>query len=160
MKLTTKELVLVSVCIALTVIGSMIKIPSPFGTVALDSAPAFLAAFLFGPVFGAIVAFFGHMLTALNVGMPLTVLIHLLIATQMAIVCSIAGLIYKKGYFVLALISGFLLNGVVAPATFIIIPQFGMPFFTAMIVPLLLGVGINLAVAAIIVRTLRGRVRL
>ena len=37
-----KRMVLMALFMALSVIGAMIKIPSPTGTVALDSAPGFL----------------------------------------------------------------------------------------------------------------------
>ncbi len=160
LEITTKQLVLVSMFIALSFVGSLIKIPSPFGTVALDAAPAFLAAIVLGPIFGACVAFLGHIVTAINVGMPLTVLIHLLIAVEMAIVCGVVGLIYKKGYLKLALFTGLLLNGVAAPALFIAIPQFGIPFFMVMFVPLLLGAAVNIVICALIVRALKGSVYL
>ena len=41
-----------AVFIALSVVGAFIKIPSPIGSMALDSFPALLAAALLGPVAG------------------------------------------------------------------------------------------------------------
>jgi riboflavin transporter len=149
-KLKTIQLVTMGMFIALAMVGSFIKIPSLFGTVALDTAPAFLAALLLGPIVGGIVAFTGHLLTSLNVGLPLTLPIHLLIAAEMALICIVVGFIYKKGRLKLALFVGLLLNGVGAPA---------LPFFTAMVVPLLIGSAVNLIIAWVLVRTLKGRVR-
>ncbi|UTW69819.1 hypothetical protein KHA80_02290 [Anaerobacillus sp. HL2] len=77
---------------------------------------------------GAIVGFMGHMVTSLNVGFPLSIPIHLLIGIEMAIICGTIGIIYKKGNLLLALILVLLLNGVAAPASFIMLPQFGLPF--------------------------------
>ncbi|UTW69820.1 hypothetical protein KHA80_02295 [Anaerobacillus sp. HL2] len=37
----SRKIVILGMFIALSVIGSFIKIPSPIGTVALDAAPAF-----------------------------------------------------------------------------------------------------------------------
>lgn len=158
-RLESRKITILGMFIALSIVGSFIKIPSPFGTVALDSAPAFLAAFLLGPIYGALVGFMGHMLTSLNAGFPLSVPIHLLISIEMALVCVVIGVIYKKGYLILALIIGVVLNGVVLPASFILIPQFGVPFFVAMIIPLLIGSAINLIVAGTLVRYLKGRVK-
>ena len=42
-----KKIARVGILIALCVVGALIKIPSPTGSVALDAAPAFLAAFAF-----------------------------------------------------------------------------------------------------------------
>lgn len=158
-KFESRKIVILGMFIALSVIGSFIKIPSPIGTVSLDAAPAFLAAFLLGPLPGALVGFMGHMVTSLNVGFPLSILIHLLIGIEMAIICGIIGVIYKKGYLLLALIVGLLLNGVAAPASFIMLPQFGLPFFTAMIIPLFVGSAINIIVSGLLVRYLKGRIK-
>ncbi len=157
-KIETKQIILWGMFIVLSFVGSFMKIPSPYGTVALDSAPAFLAALLLGPIPGAIVAFMGHILTSLNVGYPLSLPIHFLIATEMAVICVTIGIIAKRGYVILALIVGLLLNGIVAPALFILLPKFGMPFFAMMLVPLLIGSAINLIVANILFRILKGRV--
>jgi riboflavin transporter len=154
----TKQIVLMAMFIALAFVGSFIKIPSPFGTVALDSAPAFIAAMLLGLVPGAIVAFMGHLLTSLNVGFPLTIPIHLLIATEMGLICALVGIIFRKRNLIMALVVALLLNGVAAPASFILIPQFGLPFFSVMLIPILVGSAVNLIIVAIVVRTLKGRI--
>lgn len=158
-QLESRKIVILGMFIALSVVGSFIKIPSPIGTVALDSAPAFLASFLLGPLPGVIVGFMGHMLTSLNVGFPLSVPVHLLISAEMALICGIIGAINKMGYLIPALIVGFLLNGIAAPASLIAIPQFGVPFFVAIFFPLLIGSAINLIVAGTLVRYLKGRVK-
>ena len=53
---TVKRIARVAILIALSGVGALIKIPSPTGTVALDSAPGYFTAVAFGPVEGMIVA--------------------------------------------------------------------------------------------------------
>lgn len=153
----SRTVTFVGMFIALTVIGSLIKLPSPTGTVALDSTPAFVAALLLGPAAGALVGALGHLLSSLFVGFPLTLPIHLLIAVEMAITCAITGLVFRKLPITVTLLIALLLNGVAAPALFILVPGFGIGFFTAMLVPLLVGSGINLLLTSILVRYFKGR---
>ncbi|OIJ16526.1 alpha-ribazole transporter [Anaerobacillus alkalidiazotrophicus] len=159
-RLEIRKISILGIFIAISVVGSFIKIPSPFGTVAFDSAPAFLAALLLGPTSGALVGFMGHILTSLNVGFPLSIPIHLFISLEMAFVCAVVGIIYKKGFLIPALMVGVLLNGVVLPASFILIPQFGVSFFVAMIIPLVIGSALNLIVSGTLVRYLKGRIKI
>jgi uncharacterized membrane protein len=150
-----KVLSLVALFTALSVIGSMIKLPSPYGTVALDSCPAFVAALLISPAAGAWVGFFGHILTSWNAGFPLSIPIHLFVALQMAAICWSCGMVAGKGRFLLALIVAAVLNGVAAPAMFIFFDGFGTAFFLTMLLPLLFGSVVNAALAGLIVKALR-----
>lgn len=50
---TPKRIARVAILVALSAVGAFIKLPSPTGTVALDSAPGFVAAAAFGPGEGA-----------------------------------------------------------------------------------------------------------
>lgn len=142
-----KRIVLLSMFIALCFIGSVIKMPSPTGTVAFDSMPAFLAASLLGPVPGAVIGLLGHLMTAASAGFPLSLPIHFLIGIQMAAICWIYGLLFRKANRYLAVVIGTLLNGVGAPAMLMLMPGFGMAFFAAMVLPLSVGSFINVAVA-------------
>lgn len=142
----TKQITLMGIFIAMSVIGSFIKIPAITGTPALDSAFAFIAGILLGPQYGALVAFLGHMATALTVGFPLSLPIHILIAIEMAVIVAIFAKLNKRhkalSYFVAVV-----LNGIISPASFI--PIFGMGFFVAMVFPLLIASALNISVAAI-----------
>jgi uncharacterized membrane protein len=69
---------------ALSVVGSLIKIPSPIGSLAFDSAPGFFVALFFGPLEGGLVCGIGHLATAAASGFPLGIL-HLPIALGMAL---------------------------------------------------------------------------
>lgn len=143
-----------AVLIALAAVGAMIKIPSPTGTVALDAAPGFLAALLLGPTPGAIVAGLGHLASAGIVGFPLGLPLHLFIALQMVVVAILIGYTNRHLGTVYAMIIGIVANGIAAPAAFIVVPGFGLPFFLAMVVPLLVASTINVVVAGLVYRAL------
>lgn len=79
-----KRLTLAAMLLALCVIGANVKI---MGSVAFDSAPAFLGAVLLGPWFGATLGLFGHLVSAALAGFPLTLPIHLIIALPWGFAC-------------------------------------------------------------------------
>jgi len=80
--LSTKKLVLMALFLVLSLIGSNIRL---FGSIALDSLPAFLAALLLGPGYGAAIGFMGHLFSAAPIGFPMSIPIHLAIAVAMAV---------------------------------------------------------------------------
>ncbi|WP_134701747.1 ECF transporter S component [Ammoniphilus sp. YIM 78166] len=155
--LEVKRLTMMGIFIALAVVGSYLKIPSPAGTIAFDSAPAFLAALLIGPSAGAIVAFVGHLATSLIAGFPLTVLMHGIIGLIMAGIAILMGWCNTKWGIKPALLLTLLLNGIGSPALFIYVPGFGWPFFTAMVIPLLVGTALNLFVVGLLYAPLKRR---
>ena len=91
-RIETKSLMLMALFVALSFAGANIRI---FGSIAFDSLPGFLAALMFGPVYGAIIGFLGHLLTALISGFPLSVPLHLVIALSMAITMLGFGGVYR-----------------------------------------------------------------
>jgi len=157
----TRQLAIMGLLVALSAVGSFIKIPSPTGTVALDSAPGYLAAYLLGGSEGAIVASFGHLLTAVTAGFPLGLPIHAIIALQMAAFAYIFAWIIKKGNqspgaIVAAVSAATLLNGIVAPL--LLIPFFGMGFFVAMVLPLTIASLINILLATLLGKLLKNKI--
>ena len=143
-----RRLVVVALFIGMSAVGGFIKIPSPTGTVALDSLPGYLGAVLLGGWGGAVVGFLGHLFSAGTVLFPLGLPIHLLIAAQMAVFVSVFGFLYRKRQRFLAVLAGILLNGVAAPA--MLIPIFGAGFFAAMLLPLIVGSAVNILLAALL----------
>jgi len=119
--ISTKNLVIVALFIALSFVGSYLKL---FGTIAFDSLPGFLAALLLGPVYGAAIGFLGHLFTALTSGFPLSVPLHLVIAASMAITMLGYGYTYKAligrtpvvGALSITGVVGVILNGPVSLA--------------------------------------------
>jgi uncharacterized membrane protein len=130
----------------------LIKIPSPIGSIALDSAPAYFTAAFYGPFLGAAVGAIGHFGSAATGGMPLGVL-HIFIACLMALVCAIFGFVARRGtsmipLAVAALIAVFL-NGVAIPLVLTLVPG-GLPremAFTLML-PLSIASAINIGLAS------------
>lgn len=149
---TPRQVARVAILVALSAVGAFIKIPSPTGTVALDSAPGFLAGAAFSAVEGALVGALGHLLSALTTGFPLGLPIHLLVAVEMAVfVAMFAWLIKKINIWVAAVIT-ILVNGIGGAA--IMIPIGGMGIFTALVLPLLVGSAINVIVAVLATKAL------
>ena len=109
-RINTKWLVYCALLIALSFIGAQIKI---FLSIAFDSLPAFIAALLLGPIGGAVVGIFGHLLTAITSGFPYSVPVHILVAVGMGGICFAFGLLKGKINVVLNCIIAILLNGVV-----------------------------------------------
>ncbi|MDW7674503.1 MAG: ECF transporter S component [Bacillota bacterium] len=149
---STKTLVRMAMFIAMSGIGAMIKIPSPTGTVALDSAAGFYVALALGFKEAAIVAALGHMFSGLTVGFSLTLPLHILIAVQMAFYVIAFRWIVDKFNLVVGVIGATILNGVLAPALFI--PFFGTPFFVAMVIPLTVASFINILLATFIYKSM------
>lgn len=146
------RLSLVATLVALCVIGSFIKIPSLTGTVALDSLPGFFGAIALGYIEGALIAFLGHILTSFNVGFPLGIPVHFLIALEMAGIVLVFRFAYMRWRYPGAILAGVILNGVLAPLSITLF--FGWGFFLGMLPPLAIGSLVNVALAVILHRVL------
>jgi len=86
-------LILCAIFIALSYALANVKI---FGTIAFDALPAFLAALILGPRYGAAVGALGHLFTSLLSGFPFTLPVHLLVALMMAVCVFVFGVVYGK----------------------------------------------------------------
>lgn len=151
--LSVKRAAYIAIFIALSAVGAMIKIPSPVGTIGLDSAPGYFCALAFGYIEGAAVIFIGHLLTAGVVGFPLGLPLHLFIGIQMALWAILVRFIKQKLGLWPAVLTGVVLNGVVSAFTNIFIGGMGavigiMPFLIA-------GSLFNILIAAIAYRSLK-----
>ncbi|HSV31126.1 MAG TPA: ECF transporter S component [Atribacteraceae bacterium] len=150
--LSVPRITILASLIALSVVGSYLKIPSPTGTVALDAVPGYLGGLYLGFGEGAIIAFLGHILTSLNVGFPLGLPIHLLIGAEMALIVAVFRLVYLRWSYLPAIAIAVFLNGVIAPLT--MVPLFGWGFFTAIILSLVVSSAANAMLACAIYRLL------
>jgi uncharacterized membrane protein len=151
----SKQVARMAVLVALSGVGAFIKIPSPTGTVALDSAPGYLGALAFGSKEGALIAALGHLLSAGTVGFPLSLPLHLFVAAQMALFAAVFGYLQRRVGMGTAVVAASLLNGVGAPAIFALLPGFGPAFFGAMLLPLLVASTVNVVAAALLFKALR-----
>ncbi|SFH32362.1 alpha-ribazole transporter [Desulfotomaculum arcticum] len=149
-----KRISIIAVFIALSAVGSLIKIPSPVGTIGLDSAPGYFVALAFSGPQGAAVIAAGHLLTSAIVGFPLTIPIHLFIAAQMALWALTFRWINNKFGIIAAVVAAAVLNGVVSSFTMVLIGGIGavigvMPF-------LVVGSAINAVIAAAGCKLIKG----
>lgn len=146
--MSTKTIVRVGIFVALSVVGAFLKIPSPTGTVALDSAPGYFAAAAFGGGEAALIIALGHLVSSGIVGFPLTILIHLLIAVEMAAFAYLFGFLLRKTKSFVAIILTTFANGILAPLT--LVPLYGWGFFVGMLLPLLVGSLVNILLAFLV----------
>ncbi|MCS7096395.1 MAG: ECF transporter S component [Candidatus Bathyarchaeota archaeon] len=100
------EIVLFS---ALSGIGAMIPIPSPVGSVALDSFPGYFMALWRGTTSGALVCAIGHLLSSIRSGFPLGYL-HIPVILLMMMVGAATALMNRKFGVVAGLASGIAIN--------------------------------------------------
>ncbi|HBW38393.1 ECF transporter S component [Desulfosporosinus sp. BICA1-9] len=149
-----KRLSIMAIFIALSAVGALIKIPSPVGTIGMDSAPGFFAALAFGGLTGAIVIAFGHLLTAAVVGFPMTIPIHLYIALQMALWAVAYRWVNEKLGLIPAVIVGIILNGVVS--SFAMLPLMGMGGVMGLMPFLVVGAALNVIISAVAYKAIKG----
>ena len=142
-----RKLVLLSLLIAMIVLGANFKI---MGSIALDSFPAFIGTALLGPVFGMCLVFIGHMVSAYFAGFPLSFPIHLLISMMMMATMFGYGWVRKRD--VKPSISKIVLSNIVAyignvPLSLVIlIPFYGAAGITPLLLPLTLATVANLVI--------------
>lgn len=141
----TRKLSLAALFISLSAVGGMMKIPLGIASIALDSMPALLSVLFFSAPLAAVIAVFGHMISAFLGGMPLGPF-HLLIAAEMGMIVWLFAKLHIAGMNRLKWIVFILLNGVIAalPFYFLMSPA----FFYATVPALLLAATVNAAAAA------------
>jgi riboflavin transporter len=142
---TPRRITRMAIFISLSAVGAMIKIPSPTGTVSLDSCPGYFSAAAFGYLEGSIVAALGHLFTAFTIGFPLGLPVHLYIACQMALYVMVFRYLIKRFHPLVGIIIATLLNGVLS--AYLIIPFGGIGLATALIIPLTIGSAVNIIIA-------------
>ena len=140
-----KTLTIMAMLIALSAIGSLIKV---FNTVAFDSMPGYFAALFLGGWQGALVISLGHMLTALTSGFPLSLPIHIYVAIQMAIYSYLFKLFYDRFNIYIGIAIATILNGPLAALS--MVPIFGWGFFTALVIPLTVASFLNILLAVLV----------
>lgn len=150
---STRRIAYVAMLTALSIVGANLKIPSLTGTPALDSFPGFLGALLLGPMDGGLIAFLGHLLTALTAGFPLTLPLHLLIAVGMGGIASLFAFLCRYSWW-FGGACGICLNSIVLPGIVALLPGFGKAFFLAMLLPLLVASTLNIALALMVFKSL------
>jgi uncharacterized membrane protein len=114
----TQSAITIGVFSALSAAGGLLKIPSPVGSIALDSAPGYFVAAFYNPLLGAIVGTVGHLASAATAGFPLSYL-HIYVAVLMFGWCFLFGAIARAGasfgWLILAVAAATLTNGIATP---------------------------------------------
>lgn len=145
--MTAKAISWLALFTALSAVGSMIKVPAPAGSVALDSFPALIAAVLLGPGAGALSAAAGHVLSAAVAGLPMGPL-HLVVAAEMAALLFLFGVLYKRKAGKTAFIIFWSANTLLLPLPFAFIMGWG--FYAAMVPSLAVAALLNAGLAAVL----------
>jgi len=151
---STKRIAYVAIFLALSAVGSLIKIPSPVGTIGLDSAPGYFSTLAFGGLEGFLVISIGHMLTSAVVGFPLSIPIHLFIAVQMGLWALAFRWIKSKFSLIPACIAVIILNGIISAFTMMLTGGIGMVI--AVMPFLIVGSAINVIIAAAGYKAVKG----
>ena len=144
---TPRRVARMAIFIALAAVGALIKIPSPTGTVALDSSPGYFSAVAFGWLEGGIVIALGHILTAATTGFPLGIPVHLFVAVQMFAWAVVFWFLKEKVHLWAGVVVATFCNGVLGAMT--VIPIGGIGLFTALLPGLVVGSAINIVLAAL-----------
>ncbi|KKK38562.1 membrane protein [Mesobacillus campisalis] len=139
--------------VALTAIGSMMKVPAIIGSIALDAFPSLLAAAMLGGPSGAVVGMLGHLLSAVLGGLPLGAF-HILVAAEMAVLVYLFAHFYQKGKRMLAVLLFIAGNSLIAPLPFILF--FGTSFYLAIVPSLIAGSILNGVLAYVLIPRLAG----
>jgi uncharacterized membrane protein len=157
----TWSLARIAIFTALCAAGSFLKIPSPVGSLALDSAAGFFVALYFGAKEGALVCGLGHLATAVISGFPLGYF-HLPIALGMALAGAAVGIInkmHKTWGFIPALAVGVAIN---TAFTFVVVPDpnYGLTLALAFIPFVFAAAVLNVFIAGLSYVGIRGRIQL
>jgi len=137
-----------AIFIALSYVGALIKIPSPTGTVAMDSCPGYFSALAWGYAEGAIVIALGHIFTAATVGFPLGIPMHLLIAAEMAIWAAVLRFTTYKIHWVAGIAAATFCNGVLGALITGVVVSWGL--FWALLPFLVVASLIDITIAVIV----------
>ena len=147
------RLVQVALLVGLSAAGAYVKVPSPSGTVALDSLPGYFAAAALGIPEGMVVAAAGHLVSAWTVGFPFGGL-HLGIAAEMAAIVATFGFLFRSSWLA-AVVAAALLNGIAAPLS--VAPFLGLGAVPGLVLALLPASALNAGLAAAVALRWRRR---
>ncbi|WP_206812159.1 ECF transporter S component [Paradesulfitobacterium ferrireducens] len=151
---SVRRIAIIAIFIALSAVGALIKIPSPVGTIGLDSGPGYFAALAFGAAEGSIVIAVAHMLTSAVVGFPLSIPVHLVVAVLMAVCAFAFRWVNRKLGLIPAGIAAIVINGVIG--SFTAFPAGGMGAVLGIMPFLVLGSAINVIIAGVAYKAIKG----
>ena len=136
---------------ALSGVGAFIPIPSPVGSIALDSAPGYFAALAYGALDGAGVCAIGHLLSAARAGYPLGT-VHLLVALLMAVVGVAVATVSRRFGMIPGIVTGIAVNTAGAPLA---VPVFGWGVLPILVPLLAVASSVNAVLAGLAFKATR-----
>ncbi|MCL4407514.1 MAG: alpha-ribazole transporter [Thermotogae bacterium] len=142
----TRKLTLMAIFIALSFVGSLIKIPSPLGDIGFDSTAGFTAVLYLGYIPGSIVTMLGYLIITASAGFPLGILTAG-VALEMFFVAIAYRYFYRINKF-LGITMATILNGIIAPL--IVLPVGGWGLYIGLLPSLTIASVLNLATSTII----------
>lgn len=145
MQSSTRRVTQLGLLLALAYLGSLLKIPTPVGSTAFDSAPAYFSGLLLGGGWGALVGGLAHLLTATVSGLPFGLPIHLQVAIGMAV----SVWLFTAGWSrsrALAVLVALICNGILLPLSLLGWPAFTLPLAFSLMPGLSLATALNLLV--------------
>lgn len=149
----TRDIAIIGILVGLSFVLGMIKFA---GSIALDSAPAFLAVFVFKDYKGAAIGAIGHLLSAVTSGFPFGLPIHLATAAIMFVMLYLAAIAVKKFNIVVGVGIILLINAFIAPLVVFIAAPFTMAAYTGLVASLGLATIANLVIALILYKPAEG----
>src|SRR5260370_5318719 len=152
-KLRIKDVVVVVIFTIASAAFSIIKLPGPVGSIALDSFPGFFSALYFSPLLGGIIGCLGHLASAATGGFPLG-LAHFLVALTMFWWCFLFGYIARTvdrlWALVISSLVAIVLNAVGSPLILaLVFPQFRTAL-SGLIFYLFIAATVNVVLAALV----------
>jgi uncharacterized membrane protein len=149
-----RSVAIVSIFSIVAFLGGFIKFGGA-ASIALDSWASFFVSAFFGPIHGALVGAFGHLLSATTGGFPFGPPVHLLVALMQFTWAALFGLISrrdetKKAWLLVGAVITVILNGVAGPLIIgTVFPQLTQAMHTLIPVLTLASV-INVSIAALV----------
>lgn len=148
----TKKVSIYALFIALSTVGAALKIPSPLGSIALDSFPSLIASVLLGGIGGGIIAAIGHILSAYLAGFPLGPF-HAIIGVEMFLLVFGYAWLYKKYSVYMASIVFTIANSALLPLPFLFL--INKSFYFMIIPSLFIAAILNGLVSAVLLPRLK-----
>ncbi|NLJ33028.1 MAG: ECF transporter S component [Firmicutes bacterium] len=146
--LTARRSLRLILFVFLSLVGSMIRLPLPMGSVALETFPGYFAALSFGWVDGGLVAGLSHLLVSALGGFPLGIWLHFLAGLQMALWAVCFCYINDRVGMFFAIIAITILHSLVSVVY--TLPIWNMVIFSGLLLPLATAAAVNLSLAGLL----------
>lgn len=146
------RMILMALMVAVSFIGSNIKLPGLFSTIAFDSFPAYFSGLLLGGIPGGLVGLLGHLMTSYLSGFPFGLPIHAVISLMMFVSVLVFAGVSKRLNVIWGVIAGVAINGILMPMALVVMPGFEWAMAVAFMPVLTAASAANVVLAVIVHR--------